>query len=69
MANKKQMPSNVISNCQVTNTTAAANEHTRAAVESLAKAAEANANAIAEIAKALRGGNATIGNAFQFGIE
>ena len=46
-----------ISNCTIT-TNNAANEHTRAAVEALAKAAEANANAIREIAEALKNNSA-----------
>ncbi len=46
-----------------------ANEHTRAAVEALARAAEANANAIAEIAKALKGGGAEYnGNAISLNM-
>ena len=44
----------VISNCNIS-THSAANEHTRAAVEALAAAAQANAEAIAQIAKALQG--------------
>lgn len=48
-----------IENVNITNSSAA-NEHTRAAVEALAGAATANANAIAEIARALKGAPATI---------
>lgn len=49
----------VVENCSIVNTSAA-NEHTRAAVEALANAATANANAIAEIARALKGAPATM---------
>jgi len=46
---------NTISNCNF-ESHSAANEHTRASVEALAAAAEANAEAISQIAKALQGG-------------
>lgn len=45
----------VIRDCQITATNAPANEHTRGAIEALAKACEANAAAIAACAHALRG--------------
>ncbi|AQW29105.1 hypothetical protein JK151_08980 [Ralstonia syzygii subsp. celebesensis] len=52
-----------IANCSIVNTSAA-NEHTRAAVEALAHAAARNADAIAdaiaEIARALKGAPATM---------
>lgn len=50
-----------IENVNITNSSAA-NEHTRAAVEALAKAAEANARAISDIASGLKGSPASIGN-------
>lgn len=58
MATKKkptslQASGPVISNCHI-ETHSAANEHTRAAVVALASAAQANAEAIREIAKALQ---------------
>jgi guanyl-specific ribonuclease Sa len=56
-----------VSNCSVTNMPATANEHTRAAVEALAGAAKANAEAISAIARALQGGDARIDSAFRFG--
>ena len=48
-----------IENCIVTNTSSA-NEHTRAAVEALAAAAKANAEAITAIANGLKGAPATM---------
>lgn len=45
-----------VANCTFTGNTSA-NEHTRAAAVALAEAAKANAEAIAEIARALKGGN------------
>jgi hypothetical protein len=61
MTKKKQpvqppAPGTVISNCTIT-AHSAANEHTRSAVEALAAAAQANADAISQIAKALQGGS------------
>lgn len=50
---------NTISNCVITNTSAA-NEHTRAAIEALANAAKANAEAISAIAAGLKGSPATM---------
>jgi hypothetical protein len=47
-----------IESCSVSNIVPATNEHTRAAVVAMAKAVEANANALAKMAEALRGGNA-----------
>ena len=69
MGTKKvtQPPPITVSHCSVTNTTAPANEHTRAAVEALALAAKANADAIAEIAKALRGADARMDAGFRIG--
>lgn len=64
MATKKSEASNAafetqigtsVANCTFT-TSSAANEHTRAAVEALAAAVGRNADAIAEIARALKGG-------------
>jgi hypothetical protein len=49
----------IIQNCSIVNTSAA-NEHTRAAVEALAHAAKANADAIAAIADGLKGSPATM---------
>lgn len=45
----------VIQDVNVSDVSNAANKHTRAAIEALAAAATANANAIAAIAKALEG--------------
>lgn len=59
---KKSPTGYCIKNCQITNTNAPANEHTRAVVVALAAALEANANAIAETARALKGGAVTMGN-------
>ena len=67
MAIKVQKPTYHIENCNVKNTTAPTNGHTRDSVVALAKALEANANAIAEVARALKGGNAILENAFKFG--
>lgn len=58
---RKPTTETVIQNCTFTNSVPAVNKHTRAAVEALAKAAEANAEAIKAIADALRGGNAHVG--------
>lgn len=52
-------PRTHIENVSIMNTSAS-NEHTRAAVEALASAAKANAEAIAEIARALKGAPATM---------
>jgi hypothetical protein len=52
-------PSTWIQNCTITNTSAA-NEHTRAAIEALAAAAKANAEAISAIANGLKGSPATM---------
>ena len=46
------------SDINITTSVPPTNEHTSAAVESLARAATANAEAIMAIAKALQGGNA-----------
>ena len=62
-----EKPTYHIENCSITNTVPPANEHTRAAVEALAKALEANAVALGDTAKALRGGNATIENGIRVG--
>lgn len=55
-----------IENCTFTNTSAA-NEHTRAAIEALANAAKANAEAIGKIADALKGSPATMETAIRIG--
>lgn len=55
-----------VQNCTITNTSAA-NEHTRAAVEALANAARANADAIAEVARALKGEPATMQSGIHVG--
>jgi hypothetical protein len=52
-------PSTHIQNCSIVNTSEA-NEHTRAAVEALANAARANAEAIRAIADSLKGSPATM---------
>lgn len=62
-----QKPEYTVSHCAVTNTTAPANEHTRAAVEALANAARANADAIAACAAALKGGNAILETGIRLG--
>jgi hypothetical protein len=53
-------PGTVIQHCSFVNTSAA-NEHTRYAVEALAAAAKANADAITAIANCLKGSPATMG--------
>lgn len=55
-----------ISNCTVNNGPNV-NEHTCAAIVALARAIEANAMAVAEASKALKGGDALIGNVFRMG--
>ena len=70
MATKKtapQAPVTHIENCTFTNTTAPTNEHTRDAVVALAEALEANANALAEAARALKGGDARMDAAIRVG--
>lgn len=57
-------PSTTIQNCSIVNTSAA-NEHTRAAIEALAAAAKANAEAITAIANGLKGSPATM----EYGIH
>ncbi len=49
-----------VENVSIVNTSAA-NEHTRAAVEALAAASTAHAQALSDIAKALQGSPASIG--------
>lgn len=61
-------PTYSVSDCVITNTSAA-NEHTRAAVEALANACGKNADALAEIARALKGGNATMNAGIHIGDE
>ena len=56
----------IIQNCSFVNTSAA-NEHTRAAVEALAAAAKANAEAITAIANSLKGSPATMDRAINIG--
>ena len=60
-------PTYKIENCNVTCTNAPTNEHTRDAVIALAKALEQNANALAETARALKGGNVSIENGIRMG--
>lgn len=51
-----------ITNCSVVvNNSTAANEHTASAITALANAAKANADALAEMARALKGGNVSSG--------
>lgn len=64
MANKP-IRNITVDNCTITATNAPTNEHTRAAVEALAKAAEANANAILEISRALRGADVRMDSAIR----
>jgi hypothetical protein len=59
-------PSTTIQNCSIVNTSAA-NEHTRAAVEALAAAAKANAEAISAIANGLKGSPATMETGIRIG--
>jgi hypothetical protein len=59
-------PVTTIENCSIVNTSAA-NEHTRAAVEALAAAAKANAEAITSIANGLKGSPATMGYGINIG--
>jgi hypothetical protein len=71
MATKKPTPpapapSTTIQNCSIVNTSAA-NEHTRAAVEALAAAAKANAEAISAIANGLKGSPATMETGIKIG--
>lgn len=63
---KKSQPVTTIQDVSIVNTSAA-NEHTRAAVEALAKAAEANARAISDIALALQGSPATMETGIRIG--
>lgn len=74
MATKKLTPEAVapaapnysVSNCTITNNSSA-NEHTRAAVESLANAVAENARAITAIAQALQGGGARMDAGIRLG--
>lgn len=59
-------PSYSISNCTVTNNSAA-NEFTRDCITALAQAAEANAVAIERIAEGLKGSNAVMENGIRVG--
>ncbi len=59
-------PMTTIQNCSIVNTSAA-NEHTRAAVEALAAAAKANAEAISAIANGLKGSPATMERGINIG--
>lgn len=61
-ATNKPAGHTTVQHCTVKNISAA-NKHTRAAVEALALAAKANAECIAEIARALKGSPATMGSA------
>ena len=65
MAQKAAKAGSTIQNCTFTNTTAPANEHTRDAVVALAKALEANAVALGEAARALKGGDARMDSAIR----
>ena len=70
MTTKKSAPKEpvyTINNCSITNTNAPTNEHTRDAIVALANALEANANALAETARALKGGDVTMENGFRLG--
>jgi hypothetical protein len=60
-------PTYSVTNCSIVNSGPATNEHTRAAIEALAAAAKANAEAIAEIAKALTGSPATMDTGIRLG--
>ena len=50
-------PTTVVQNCKFETNFPQANGHTQASVEALARAAEANANAIAKIAQLIGGGS------------
>lgn len=63
----KKEPSYNIENCTITNTNAPTNEYTRDAVIALAEALEANANALAETARALKGGNVSMETGIRVG--
>ena len=63
----KKEPTYTIQDCHIVNTNAPTNECTRDAVIALAKALEANANAISETARALKGGNVSMGSAIHVG--
>lgn len=67
MAAKKESETS-ISHCTITNTNAPTNEYTCDAIVALAKALEANANAIAEAARALKGGNVIMENGIKIGM-
>jgi hypothetical protein len=62
------VPTYSVSNCTITNNSSV-NEHTRAAIESLANAAAENASAIAAIARALEGGGAHMDCAIRVGAK
>ena len=59
-------PSYTVRDCSIINTSAA-NKHTRAAVEALAAAAKANAEAITAIAAGLKGSLANLECGIKFG--
>jgi len=61
------VPTYSVSHCSFVAEAAPANEHTRDAAVALARAAEANANAIGRIADALKGGNATMETGLRIG--
>lgn len=63
----KKEPTYSVMNCSITNTNAPTNEHTRDAVVALAEALKANANALAEAARALKGGNVSMENGIRVG--
>lgn len=67
MKTKKKAPTYSVTNCSITNTNAPTNAFTRDAVIALAKALEANANALAETARALKGGNVSMKNGIRIG--
>jgi hypothetical protein len=60
-------PSYTVRDCSIINTSAA-NEHTRAAVEALAAAAKANAEAITAIAAGLKGSLANLECGIKLGV-
>lgn len=62
----KPTPTYNIENCTFTNTSAS-NKHTRAAIEALANAVKANAEAIGKIADALKGSPAHMEAAIRIG--
>ncbi len=60
-------PGTVVQNCSFQAIAAPANEHTSASIVALAKAAEANANAIGKVAELFKASGATLGTGVYIG--